>query len=280
MTERASREHAVVELHEGRLHLRRIRGRLIVDGEDVSYVPLEQGMRVFLQKDQMLYVDVIEVCTPPFLHSLYVEGGAYFTLITPTNTLVLPYDSTKLVLRPHYDPRGLAHVFLKHNQWWFHGGGDTVDPLASDSYWLVGESRVFALERSIHASDSGPIATQGSRLPLSGVADEEYVFRLMPYDHVSLSSPTCSQIQMGGQIGVMLTMLLSERGYGIPRDVVARRLWPEYIDEPELLRDSFFGLLNRARNRKLKPNGYPPELLMMRNNVLFLNDDMDFRIVT
>lgn len=263
---RVSEAHAMISLRGGELVLFALRGRVRVDGRDVTRVTLTTGLMVELAPSVLLTVAHVEL--PDAVLALEGDGVPRQTLVGTTSALLAP--SLHLVTGVH--EKAAAVVWSDGLRWRVRVGEGPVRTLkVGDVVTLAGKA-LRAVEEPVArlgVPDTAPRSTLGGRLRIVSLFDSVQLWRE--------GEPTPCLLK--GQQARLFAELLSVGG-PLRWEVLARQLWPTDTDV-EPLRHRLDVTLAKLRQR-LVAAGIRRDLVTSHRNgqlevLLYPGDQADDR---
>jgi hypothetical protein len=263
---RVSEAHAMISLRGGELLLFALRGRVRVDGRDVTRVALTPGLAVELASGVLLTVEHVEL--PDAVLALEGAGVPRQTLVGTTSVLGAP--GLHLVTGVHEE--ALAVVWSDGVRWRVRVGEGPARTLKAGDVLTVAGASLRAVEEPVAqlgVPDTAPRSTLGGRLRIVSLFDSVQLWRE--------GEPTPCLLK--GQQARLFAELLSVGG-PLRWDALARQLWPTDTDlEP--LRHRLDVTLAKLRQR-LVAAGIRRDLVTSHRNgqlevLLYPGDQADDR---
>ena len=263
---RVSEAHAMISLRGGDLLLFALRGRVRVDGRDVTRVTLAAGLVVELAPGVLLTVEHVEL--PDAVLALEGDGVPRQTLVGTTSVLLSP----SLHLVTGVNEKAAAVVWSDGVRWRVRVGQGPVRTLkAGDELTLSGTS-LRAVEEPVArvgVAETSPRSSLGGRLRIVSLFDSVQLWRE--------GVPTPCLLK--GQQARLFAELLSVGG-PMRWDALARELWPLDTDV-EPLRHRLDVTLAKLRQR-LVAAGIRRDLVTSHRNgqlevLLYPGDQADDR---
>lgn len=263
---RVSEAHAMISLRGGELVLFALRGRVRVDGRDVTRVTLTQGLMVELAPRVLMTVEHVEL--PDAVLALEGDGVPRQTLVGTTSVLLAP--SLHLVTGVH--EKAAAVVWSDGVRWRVRLGEGPVRTLKVGDVVTLGGRSLRAVEElvaKVGVPDTAPRSTLGGRLRIVSLFDSVQLWRE--------GEPTPCLLK--GQQARLFAELLSVGG-PLRWELLARQLWPTDIDV-EPLRHRLDVTLAKLRQR-LVAAGIRRDLVTSHRNgqlevLLYPGDQADDR---
>ncbi len=231
---RVSEAHAMVSLRGGELLLFALRGRVRVDGRDVTRATLLADLVVELAPGVLLTVERVEL--PDALLALEGDGVPRQTLVGTTSALLSP--SLHLVMGVH--ERAAAVVWSDGVRWRVRVGEGRVRTLKVGDVLQLSGSVLRAVEEPVArlgVADTSPRSTVGGRLRIISLFDTVQLWR----------EGEALPCLLKGQQARLFSELLSVGG-PLRWEALARQLWPSDT-ELELLRHRLDVTLAKLRQR-------------------------------
>ncbi len=262
---RVSEAHAIVSLRAGALHLLSLRRMFAVEGRPVAQVRLVAGLRIEVAEG--LVIEVAEVDSPAAVLTVTAPGRLPRPLPPVASLVAGPPPA----LVPRFVPDAAVHLWAAGDDWRVRAGDEPARALAVGDTFTVGGAP-FTIG-AVPAGDAGPLVTEPGR----GGFDPLRI--IASYDRVELHRRQREVVVLGG-IGARLISELVACGGPLAWDLLARQLWPEDADHPEL-RHRWDVALNRLRTR-LRDAGVRADLLHSDRSgqvglVLHAGDEVDDR---
>lgn len=263
---RVSEAHAMISLRGGELVLFALRGRVRVDGRDVTRVTLTAGLHVELAPTVMLAVDHVEL--PDAVLALEGDGVPRQTLVGTTSVLLAP--SLHLVTGVH--EKAAAVVWSDGLRWRVRIGEGPVRTLKVGDVVTVAGKALRAVEEpvaKVGVPDTAPRSTLGGRLRIVSLFDSVQLWR----------EGEPAPCLLKGQQARLFAELLSVGG-PLRWELLARQLWPSDTDV-EPLRHRLDVTLAKLRQR-LVAAGIRRDLVTSHRNgqlevLLYPGDQADDR---
>jgi hypothetical protein len=263
---RVSEAHAMVSLRGGELLLFALRGRVRVDGRDVTRATLLAGLVVELAPGMLLTVEHVEL--PDALLALEGDGVPRQTLVGTTSALLSP--SLHLVTGVH--EQAAAVVWSDGVRWRVRVGEGAVRTLKVGDVLEVSGRSLRAVEEPVErlgVPDTSPRSTVGGRLRIISLFDTVQLWR-------EGEEAPCL---LKGQQARLFSELLSVGG-PLRWEALARQLWPSDT-ELEPLRHRLDVTLARLRQR-LVASGIRRDLVTSHRSgqlevLLYPGDQVDDR---
>ncbi len=228
---RISEAHAQVSLRGNELVLLPLRGRLRVDGRDVSRVSLREGLQIELARDVTL--TVLSVRLPS--HALGLEApGVPAQVLTGVTSVCL---SPALHLVAGVSTGAAALLFSDGLHWFAREGAQEARPLREGETVHVGGHALNVIAVPMTGTpETSPVVPRAA-LKLTC---RENVAHLWP-------AGATEPLLVSGQSGQLLRLLL-DAGAPVRWETLAAHLWPGE-DDRELVRHRFDVLLGKLRRR-------------------------------
>ncbi len=237
-----SEAHALISLRGERLWLLALRRRFRVNGQPQDAVPLSVGLSLELVPGFPVRVTALHLPA----EVLGLEGPGL-----PAQALL---GTCGLVFDPHprlvsgTPPGAAAHFWAMEGRWRARVGGAAPRALEPGTTVVIEGQTFRAVNVPLgHAGEASTLG--GERAPLHLVTF---------HDTVQIHREHHPTVQVVGQLARVISELASV-GQPLAWDGLARPLWP-HIDEREVLRKRWDGLLGRLRER-LRADGLPEDLV-------------------
>lgn len=237
-----SEAHAMVSLRGERLWLLALRRRFTVGGKVVEAVPLVEGARIRLAPGVELVCERTELPD----HVLGLEGPGLSPQVLP-GTCSLVEDPRPRLASGRFED-ALAVFWLTEGRWRGRVEGEVFDLRPGAP--LPGAAGAWRAVRI-------PIAAAG--LPPTRADDAGPLRIVCSFDTVQIHRPHGAVVVIGGQLARVLSELATA-GQPLAWEALARPHWP-HIDDRDVLRRRWDGLLNRVRER-LRDEGLRADLLV------------------
>jgi hypothetical protein len=231
---RVSEAHAMVSLRGGELVLFALRGRVRVDGRDMTRVTLTAGLVVELAPGVLLSIAHVEL--PDAVLALEGPGVPRQMLVGTTSVLLAP----TLHLVTGVDEQAAAVVWSDGVRWRVRVGEGPVRTLAVGDEVTVAGLALRAVEEPVArlgVPDTAPRSTLGGRLRIISLFDSVQLWR----------EGEPAPCLLKGQQARLFAELLSVGG-PMRWEALAGQLWPSDTDV-ELLRHRLDVTLSKLRQR-------------------------------
>lgn len=239
---RVSEAHAIVSLRQGELHLLSLRRLIAVNGQPVSEVRLETGLRVQLAEDLELEVEAVH--RPAQVLALRSDGLGTRPLSQVSS--VFPGRPPRLVGR--FEPEAPVHIWSVGDRWRLRQDGE--HEVASGFRFELDGQAFELVELELGQAGRSPTRVDGGvRRPLRIEA---------AFDTVHIHREDRPVARIGGKPARIVSELVAFDG-PVAWEVLARELWADDADAGEL-RHRFDVTLGRLRS-KLRAAGVRPDLV-------------------
>lgn len=252
---RVSEAHAMLSLRGGRLKILALRGALQVERTLCKETEVSRGQRIYMAPE--VYIDVLDVVTPPFSLALCAGEHPPFPL---SGAVVSVEDTPSLEFSNRFLPDASLHLWSAGDRWVGRRPGEPVVEITSSTTWELSTGTVSFKKLPLQQFASGVTLTPGTFYqPLRITAQ---------YDAVTLTARHGQPVIITGNSARILSEL-AEIGQPVSWQSLAESIW-RHDRDPLSLRRKWDLTLFRLR-KKLRSNQLREDLVISdgEGNVLF-----------